>query len=232
MGCSVQGCDRDLYAKGYCRGHYARWRNNGDPGSTDIRVWGSERKCLVEGCDRKHFAWGYCSLHGKRWKRFGDPLRKNVKAPDGAPLAFVYKALKWNSPDCLFWPYGRDQFGYGKVAGVPQSDRAHRLICIKFYGDPPTPAHEAAHNCGNGHLGCVNPLHLQWKTHGQNCHDTSMHEMSARGEWQGTTKLSEGEVRRIRKLIADKELTYKKIAQLFGVGYGTISDIAQGKTWS
>ena len=29
--CSVDGCERPAYARGWCSRHYQRWRNNGDP---------------------------------------------------------------------------------------------------------------------------------------------------------------------------------------------------------
>ncbi|MEP3303497.1 MAG: hypothetical protein ABJO05_16155, partial [Roseibium sp.] len=29
--CSVQGCGKTLYCKGYCRAHYSRFQKHGDP---------------------------------------------------------------------------------------------------------------------------------------------------------------------------------------------------------
>lgn len=31
MGCTIQDCDRDVFARGWCSGHYFRWRAHGDP---------------------------------------------------------------------------------------------------------------------------------------------------------------------------------------------------------
>jgi hypothetical protein len=133
------------------------------------------RKCSVEGCNEKHDANGYCSTHRQRWKRYGDPLRENVTASDGAPAAFILKALKWKSRKCLFWPYSRDNHGYAQISTGERPRRVHRLVCIEVHGKPPR-KHEAAHTCGNGHLGCVNPLHLKWKTHADNQRDILVHD--------------------------------------------------------
>lgn len=51
------------------------------------------------------------------------------------------------------------------------------------------------------------------------------------GEQHHKAKLSEEEVHQIRELHAAKKLTYKDLAQHFGVSKATIAFIIQGKTW-
>lgn len=51
-------------------------------------------------------------------------------------------------------------------------------MCQKAHGDPPSPKHDAAHSCGRGHEGCVNPNHLSWKTKKQNQADRITHGTS------------------------------------------------------
>lgn len=233
MKCSVPGCYLDIYAKGYCRSHYNRWHQTGDPGSAKIRTWDPDRKCSVEGCDRKHFTHGYCNIHWHRLERHGDPLRENVKTPDGEPAAFIEQAIKHKSNDCLFWPYSRNNDGYAKIRIVKRNGKqsyvyATRLICTAVHGKPSKRNHEAAHNCGNGHLGCVNPMHLEWKTHQQNCVDTITQGRSS----NPGARLTEFDVREIRKLITTKKISLTKIAQQYAVNPTTISDIANGRTWS
>jgi hypothetical protein len=31
LNCSAEGCTRDSFARGWCKGHYARWRRYGNP---------------------------------------------------------------------------------------------------------------------------------------------------------------------------------------------------------
>lgn len=34
--CSIEGCDRPHYGRGWCKGHYMRWYAKGDPGTAGI----------------------------------------------------------------------------------------------------------------------------------------------------------------------------------------------------
>lgn len=72
--CSVDGCDRVRWKARYCRTHYWRLRNHGDPGSAEIRRWvRAPVTCTVDGCDNKTKARGLCSTHWARWHKHGDP---------------------------------------------------------------------------------------------------------------------------------------------------------------
>lgn len=57
-----------------------------------------------------------------------------------------------------------------------------RLVCEYINGKAPSPEHEAAHNCGKGHEGCVNPLHMRWATRAENFSDKVIHGTSMRGK--------------------------------------------------
>jgi hypothetical protein len=64
--CPVDGCEKRRLGKGYCRTHYERWKEFGDP--LIFRV------CIIEGCSR--FApsgkRGWCLMHYTRWAKHGD----------------------------------------------------------------------------------------------------------------------------------------------------------------
>jgi hypothetical protein len=171
LKCKVRGCCNiapNPSRRGFCQKHYAQKLANGT--LKRLHVW--DRRCKVKGCNRKHDAHGYCSLHRQRLERFGDPLRKPQMAAHGEPQRFLEKALKWQSNDCLFWPFKNRNRGYAMIAGddgVPQ--RVCRLICKLTYGMPPREKPYALHSCDKGHLGCVNPLHLRWGSQKENVAD-------------------------------------------------------------
>lgn len=86
-GCSVEGCDKEHRARGYCMGHYSRWKRLGDPGSTQLQARKiTKAACELDGCDRPHYARGYCSPHYSRWLLTGNAApEKPVKGRRADP---------------------------------------------------------------------------------------------------------------------------------------------------
>lgn len=128
-----------------------------------------KNQCKVDGCIKLSRRWGMCNTHSTRFLSHGDPLvvlPKGRKPKIGALFMseWVLAILPYDGDDCLKWPYATDKDGYGLGELGGKIRRAHRYVCTLVNGDPPTPKHEAAHSCGNGHLGCVNPRHLRWAT--------------------------------------------------------------------
>lgn len=64
--CSIDGCDGEHVARGWCNRHWHRWRQHGDP--LYVRP---DRVCAEEGCARPYYARGYCHLHYGRLMRLG-----------------------------------------------------------------------------------------------------------------------------------------------------------------
>lgn len=123
---------------------------------------------------------------------------------------------------CLMWPFHRAQNGYGQI-GV---DRAapHRVMCEYRNGPPPTDLHHAAHSCGMGHLGCVNPWHVDWKTPSEN--ECDKHRS---GAWRPQRKLTPDQVDEIRSM-KGRERTVDT-AERLGISERNIRDIQAGKIW-
>jgi hypothetical protein len=71
--CSVPGCERAFYGKGYCQSHWQRARKTGDP-KADIPLQGEGKlTCRVSGCGRYRHGHGYCNGHYRRIERHGSP---------------------------------------------------------------------------------------------------------------------------------------------------------------
>lgn len=183
--------------------------------------------CKVANCEGIVFAKGWCSSHYQRWRRHGSPF-KGRKTYNGEPEKFIQKAFYWNSKNCLIWPFHcHPKFGY---ASIGKNTRVSRIVCKKIHGCAPTKKHEAAHSCGKGHLGCISPLHLSWKTHFENMQDMIAHGTVARGTKIKSSKLDEEQVIEIRSR-KGKEL--QRITALeFGIGQDQVSRIQTSHRWS
>lgn len=69
--CSIDGCEKNVVARGWCTQHYQRWKNHGDPNTNMARVRGT---CSIADCEKPSAAHNLCALHYQRWQRHGDPL--------------------------------------------------------------------------------------------------------------------------------------------------------------
>jgi hypothetical protein len=142
------------------------------------------RTCTISDCGRKHYALGWCEGHYKRQKKYGSPvagkpLTKTATKAGAAMEFFQNEVLTYQGDDCLLWRYSRFWTGYGSIYIDGRRRLVHRVACEHRHGRPPTPSHQAAHNCGNGHLGCVNPRHLRWATRKENMADKAIHPPKA-----------------------------------------------------
>jgi hypothetical protein len=189
----------------------------------------TNRICDVPDCGKKRIARGYCYKHYERQKRHGDPLGGGTFI--GEPTAFYESAvLTHNSDACLLWPYTRGSDGYARIRKLRGETLIQRLICFDIYGPPPSELHEAAHTCGHGMQGCVNPRHIRWATRDANAADKVAHGTSPRGTNCGRAKLSEEDVRTIRRLRAMK-VPNRVLAKRFAISPAAISNINTGVTW-
>lgn len=197
----------------------------------------TKRLCTIAGCDKPYLARGYCQKHWSRWRRHGDP-NKILGTPMGAAQEFYVKARGMQTDECILWPYCRDDCGYavlGQPAGSKIPKRAHILLCIEFYGPRPSRNHDACHNCGNGHLGCVNPRHLRWDTKKNNCADQLIHGTRQRGEDKARANFTNAQVLEVRFRVAFRKLTgerVKDIAASYGVDPRRVTEITKGRSYA
>lgn len=137
--------------------------------------------------------------------------------------------MEWDADECLPWPFYTNADGYGRFRSGGAKHIASRFVCQMFWGAPPTPEHEAAHACGNGHLGCVNPWHLSWKTQDANQRDRATHGTSNAGSRNGRVVLTEADVSCIRAW--RHTFLQKDLAVMFDVAPRTISAIMRNEIW-
>ena len=107
---------------------------------------------------------------------------------------------------------------------------AHVAMCMLAHGERPSSTHYAAHSCGKGHLGCVNPRHVRWATPLENAMDRIEHGTSRRGEAHYGSKLTESGAREIRALRGIE--TQESLAKRFGISRTGVSGVQNGHSWS
>lgn len=185
--------------------------------------------CQVEGCAKQAVARGMRKAHWHRDRRYGSATGGFYRG--GVASEWLAAHVGHRGDECLIWPYGRNGRGYGAVTFRGKQVGAHRAMCILTHGDAPAADSHAAHSCGNGHKGCINPHHLSWKTPTENQRDRFQHGTDSRGAKGGSAKVSEQDVRRIRQRIAAGE-AQTAIAADFNVTNHAIRAIASRRTWA
>lgn len=147
-------------------------------------------------------------------------------AAKGSSEAFLRAHVAYDSDECLLWPFKRTKAGYGLAVVSGVQKRASRWMCILAHGEPPSPQHQAAHECGNPP--CVNPRHLRWDTHEGNQADRPRHGTDNRGAHNGKTRLTAEDVAAIRAAPSDLQALMDR----YGMSKGGISKIRSGARWS
>lgn len=154
----------------------------------------------------------------------------NLPEPVPTGQERVRHAIAYEGEDCLIWQYARDAEGYARVTVDRRTGSASRRVCEGAHGPAPSPAHQAAHSCGNGHLGCVNKRHISWKTPVENNADKKLHGTYQVGEKNSRAKLTDRQVTQIRAEAGSETLA--AIARKFGVSQTTVWCIVHRLRWA
>lgn len=234
--CSVEGCGKRRHVRGLCSTHNWRWKTHGDLYRAR-RGPLPPRPCGVEGC-KKHRAVGrrgWCNAHYIRWYKFGDPETPLKIASRGEPELWMRSHVAYQGEQCLFWPFARTSDGVGRLGrhieiGDFRTAQAPRAMCALAHGVPPFETAQAAHSCGKGHLGCINPRHLRWRSPAANTREKAAHGTQLRGERHAFSRLSELQVRAVRVL--SPQFSAPELAEIFGVHAWTVRNVIDRKTWA
>jgi hypothetical protein len=169
----------------------------------------------------------YCNRKCKRLGQIGK-VRRSIEE------RFWEKVNKTGK--CWEWKSVRNPDGYGLFLR-PNSynnptpwEKAHRMSYMLTIGDIPTGLC-VCHKCDNPP--CVRPDHLFLGTPADNARDMWKKGRGRiprlYGEKSGAAKLSEEDVRKIRKMLP--RMTNRQIATRFGVTISNISVIRNNKSW-
>lgn len=157
-------------------------------------------------------------------------------AAKGEITAFEWLVAHIDHPDkdaCLPWPFARERHGRGLLGHNEKKSRwAHRVMCMLAHGDPPSPKHQAGHDCGKGHEGCVNPHHIKWKTVSENAldrwkHNPHLHLITMENGTARMLTSTQADVIRSAKGIK----TQVELSAEFEVSENVIQNIWAGRTY-
>jgi hypothetical protein len=139
-------------------------------------------------------------------------------------------ALTHVGDECLLWPFavrgGRP--GEGGYPALAQRGYAHVLLCEIVHGAKPAPRHEVEHLCGTKL--CMNPRHVAWALHRDNCARRTEHGTQTIGTRHGMAKLTDEDVRAIRR-VPRVYGTGRALAEQYGVTSSMIWRIRNRLAW-
>lgn len=194
----------------------------------------STNTCSIDDCGKAAFCRGWCAMHYSRWLRHGDVHHVPIRVAHNrrpAEERFWEKVNK--SGECWEWTAAVDDSGYGRLIIDRKVHRAHRLSWQFEHGPIPDGLH-VLHRCDNP--ACVNPEHLFLGTHQENMVDKTRKGRAITrglpGEDHPQSKLTESDIRTIRRLYATGEWTLERIANRFGVTFSNVGMIVRRDTWN
>lgn len=132
--------------------------------------------------------------------------------------------------DHVLWPHGTNGHGYGRVRLGGRQHLAHRVALLRRTAGPtdkPIACHAPEMGCPRA---CMNYRHLYWGSSSDNANDRVIEDTHNRGERHPFHKLTESDVREIRRLRAS--FTCEQIAARYGVSPSNVQAIAVRRSWA
>jgi hypothetical protein len=142
--------------------------------------------------------------------------RRYVNGHNGArnPPQFVI-----DQGGCWIWQRTRSKAGYGRVRDGVRMRFAHVVWYERTVG--PVPHGKVLHHrCGRGHLGCMNPYHMQPVSPAENA------------QLSRAAKLDWGQVDTLRRKFSAGNVTKTSLGREFGISDAQVHNIVTGKSWA
>lgn len=140
---------------------------------------------------------------------------------------FEEKTLLIPESTCHWWTGCVDKDGYGRIRSGSGNDiRANRVMYKLVNGQIPEGL-VVRHTC-NQPL-CINPVHLILGTNKQNSEDMVRADNHSTGERNGSVKLTESQVLKIRRL--SESMSLEDISKMFPVSATSIGRIVKRENW-
>jgi len=158
----------------------------------------------------------------------GDILRC-MQRKHNTPEDILKRINVGKEDECWEWLGSCINSGYGMLRYQGKRWLAHRLIHYLTFKIQLSPNQFICHTCDNRK--CCNPCHLTVGDAKTNVIDCIQKQRQANGERNGHSKLTNDNVREIRKTYTEG-VSISILSKQFGVTYNTIRDIVRHTTWS
>ncbi len=228
--CIIQGCIKPRLARGFCGNHYRIWRLTGT----------KHKDCSFEGCERRVLNKGLCFTHYGQF-RAGNPLtpiRTKVQVSYerlDELLSHLFQFRVINPlTECWEWKrsdHEKRNVTYGRTFVDGKLQYIHRIMATIYLGLRERPNMDVCHHCDNPR--CFNPEHLFLGTAADNIADMRKKGRLRirKGEEIWSARLTEKDVRLIRKLWKEEGLNFTQIGKKFDIDQSTASSICKRETW-
>ena len=153
-------------------------------------------------------------------------LRRIIKCKNGVSRTINERILKQNEDMC------NGTYGYLIVCLCKNCKskffKVHKLVLEHFINKKPKGL-ICCHNDGN-RLNNKSD-NLRWDTYKSNVQDAIKHKVFNVGEKCNLSKLSELDVKKIRKLLKENEYSNAEIAKMFSISKRNVLSIANNRIW-
>lgn len=157
-----------------------------------------------------------------------DPKMLMVRTHIGVTPVERFWKYVIKSDYCWNWNGFKNEFGYGRMSVGRIMHVAHRISWTIYFGHIPQDK-RVLHQCDN--RACVNPFHLFLGTQKDNMHDCIDKHRMKMGEDRPAAKLTEQEVRDIRKYFSVFGVRKCQLARRYGISDCEIHQIIAGTKW-
>jgi hypothetical protein len=131
---------------------------------------------------------------------------------------------------CWLWQGKPGTHGYGTISIRNTPHLTHRVSYEIAHGSGSADGFFVLHKCDNRL--CVNPDHLFLGDHQANMDDMYAKNRAAVGAKHGMSKLTDEDVREIRRRYATEKISQRELGQEYGVRYSTIGHIVRRQKWT
>jgi hypothetical protein len=111
----------------------------------------------------------------------GGKMYDPASTHDGLGKLWLQCFRDFRGDECISYPFKTGYHPRGVLRYNFKSMESHRVMCLMTHGTPKEEGKTMAlHRCGNGHLACVNPLHLYWGDQSDNNRDARRHAVEGK----------------------------------------------------